>query len=234
MLVLDVSASMQTRSGGGTTRFDQALAEAAAIVDGLPRDGRILVMTSGRKAPLRTGFESDRGALRQALAQLRAGDEVGGPREALALALSLLRGREDGRIYFLTDGAFDPDVDPGSPQVVFRVVGGRAQRCHHPLRLPPGACQRRPLPGADDGAQLHRCAGGGAGVGEPGRPRAPSAAPSSLQRAAKQTLVLPFIGRALGQAVARIDADDDLAADNHGVCGGGLGRSPPRAHVHAR
>ena len=52
MLVLDVSASMKTRSGIGTTRFDQALAEAAAIVDGLPRDGRMLVMTSGRKALL--------------------------------------------------------------------------------------------------------------------------------------------------------------------------------------
>ena len=37
VLVLDVSASMKTRSGIGTTRFDQALAEANGIVDGLPR-----------------------------------------------------------------------------------------------------------------------------------------------------------------------------------------------------
>jgi len=99
VLVLDVSASMKTRSGSGTTRFDQALAEAAAIVDGLPRNGRMLVMTSGRKAVLKTGFESDRGALRRALAQLRPGDEAGRPREALALALSLLRSREHGRIH---------------------------------------------------------------------------------------------------------------------------------------
>src|SRR5688572_5543335 len=102
VLVLDVSASMKTRSGGGRTRFDEALAEAAGIVDGLPRDGRMLVMTSGRKARLRTGFEPDRGALRHVLSQLRAGDEAGRPREALALALSLLRDREQGRIYFLT------------------------------------------------------------------------------------------------------------------------------------
>src|SRR5688572_31752218 len=59
VLVLDVSASMKTRSGLGTTRFDQALAEAARLVDALPRDGRMLVMTSGRQAVLRTGFESD-------------------------------------------------------------------------------------------------------------------------------------------------------------------------------
>ena len=127
VLVLDVSASMKTRSGIGTTRFDQALAEASGIVNGLPRDGRMLVMTSGRKALLKTGFESDRGAVRRVLAQLRPGDEAGRPREALALALALLRGRSDGRIYFLTDGAFDPDVDPGSPQVVFRVVGRPAR-----------------------------------------------------------------------------------------------------------
>ena len=84
-------------------------------------------MTSGRRALLKTGFVSDRGALRRVLAQLHPGDEAGRPREALALALSLLRGREHGRIYFLTDGAFDPDVDPGSPQVVLRVVGRPAR-----------------------------------------------------------------------------------------------------------
>jgi hypothetical protein len=127
VLVLDVSASMKTRSGVGKTRFDLALAEASKMVDGLPRDGRMLVMTSGHKALLRTGFETDRDALRRALAQIRPSDEAGRPREALASALSLLRGREEGRIYFLTDGAFDPDVDPGSPQVVFRVVGGPAR-----------------------------------------------------------------------------------------------------------
>ena len=127
VLVLDVSASMKARAGIGTTRFDQALAEAASIVNGLPREGRMLVITSGRKAVIRTGFESDRDALRRVLAQLRPGDEAGRPREALSLALSLLRNREQGRVYFVTDGAFDPDVDPHSPQVVFRIVGGRAR-----------------------------------------------------------------------------------------------------------
>jgi hypothetical protein len=127
VLVLDVSASMKTRAGGGRTRFDQALAEAARIVDGLPREGRMLVMTSGRKAVLRTGFEPDRDVLRRVLAQIRPGDEAGRPREALALALSLLRNREHGRIYFVTDGAFEPDVEPGLHQVVFRIVGGPAR-----------------------------------------------------------------------------------------------------------
>ena len=43
-----------TRSGIGATRFDQALAEAATLVDALPRNGRMLLMTSGRRALLRS------------------------------------------------------------------------------------------------------------------------------------------------------------------------------------
>ncbi|HYN63617.1 MAG TPA: BatA and WFA domain-containing protein [Candidatus Limnocylindrales bacterium] len=214
VLVLDVSASMKARSGFGTTRFDQALAEAADIVDALPRAGRMLVMTSGRKALLRTGFETDRGTLRRVLSQLRPADEAGRPREALALALSLLRGRDHGRIYFLTDGAFDAEVDPGSPQVVFRIVGGPARNV---------AITRfdfRQELASDDRFQVlmtvHNYTD------------APMAVPASvsldgrtlftrsleLKARDEHTLVLPFTGRALGRAVARIQVDDDLAADN--------------------
>ena len=123
VLVVDVSASMKTRAGIGSTRFDLALAEARAIVERMPREGRMLVMTSARRAVLRSGFESDRAALRRVLRELAPTDEAGRPREALALALSLLQGRAQGRVYFVTDGAFDPEADPRSPQVVFRVVG---------------------------------------------------------------------------------------------------------------
>jgi hypothetical protein len=214
VLVLDVSASMKTRSGVGKTRFDLALAEASKMVDGLPRDGRMLVMTSGHKALLRTGFETDRDALRRALAQIRPGDEAGRPREALASALSLLRGREEGRIYFLTDGAFDPDVDPGSPQVVFRVVGGPARNV---------AITRfdfRQELAAEDRFQVLMTVRNYTDT--------PVTVPASvslddrmlfrrslaLAARAEETLVLPFTGRARGQAIGRIEVDDDLAADN--------------------
>jgi hypothetical protein len=214
VLVIDVSASMQTRSGIGTTRFGQALAEAVRLVDGLPRNGRALVMTSGRRAQLRSGFESDRAALRRVLAQLRPGDEVGRPREALALALSLVRSRSESRIYFLTDGAFAADVDPGSPQVMFRVVGAPARNVaitRFDLRQERAAEDRFqvllavrnytdapvavPAAASLDGRELFK---------------------RTLELAAReeQTLVLPFAGSTFGQALARIEADDDLAADN--------------------
>ena len=214
VLVLDVSASMKTRSGAGKTRFDLALAEASEIVGNLPRDGRMLVMTSGRKALLRTGFEADRDVLRHALAQLRPGDEAGRPRDALSLALSLLRGRDEGRVYFLTDGAFDRDVDPGSPQVVYRVVGEPARNV---------AITRfdfRQELAAEDRFQVL--------LTVRNYTDAPMVVPASvsldervlfrqslaLAARAEETLVLPFTGRAAGQAMARIDVEDDLAADN--------------------
>jgi hypothetical protein len=214
VLILDTSASMKTRAGVASTRFDQALAEARRIVDALPRDGRMLVMTSARKALLRTGFETDRSVLQRLLSQLRPGDEAGRPREALALALSLLRGREQGRIYFLTDGAFDADVDPGSPQVVFRIVGAAARNV---------AITRFDLrrePGAEDRFQVL--------LTVRNYTEGPVKVPAStrlegrvlfervleLDARAETTLVLPFDGRASGQAIARIDVDDDLAADN--------------------
>ncbi len=214
VLVLDVSASMQARSGIGRTRFDQALDEAASIVDRLPPNARLLVMTSGRRALLRTGFEADRGVLRQALREIRPGDEAGRPREALALALSLIRGRSDARIYFVTDGAFEPEVDPGSPKVILRVVGTPARNV---------AITRfdlRQEHGVEDRFQVL--------LAVRNYTDAPLVVPASvtlegrelfartLTLAAKdeQTLVLALTGRALGQAIARIEPNDGLAADN--------------------
>lgn len=214
VLVLDVSASMKTRAGLRTTRFDQALAEAARIVDGLPSDGRMLVMTSGRKAVLRTGFENDRDLLRRALAQLRPGDEPGRPREALDLALSLLRSREHGQIYFVTDGAFDPDIDPGSAQIAFRIVGDRAKNVaitRFDLRQEPAGDDRfqalLALRNYTDAAVAVRAA-----VALEGSVLFSDAI--ELKPRADETLILPFKGRAVGRATARIDVEDDLAADN--------------------
>ena len=214
VLVLDVSASMKTRAGAGATRFDQALAEAHRIVEGLPREGRMLVMTSGRSAVLKSGFETDRGALRRVLSQLHAGDEAGRPREALALALSLLQGRSQGRIYFLTDGAFGADVGLQSSQIVFRIVGGPARNVaitRFDIRQELAAEDRfqvlltvqnytdaaMTVPASvklEDRTLLERSL--------------------ELKPRDRQTVVLRVEGGAFGRAVARIEVDDDLAADN--------------------
>ena len=214
VLVLDVSASMKTRAGIGTTRFDQALAQAQTIVNGLPRGARMLLITSGRKAAIRSGFDSDRDTLRRVLAQIRPGDEAGRPKEALALAQSLLRNRDQGRIYFLTDGAFDPDVDPRSPQVVFRIVGAAARN------VAVTRFDLRQETASDDRFQIlmtlrnYTDARTVAPASVTLEGRVLFSEPIELGANEARTLILPFSGRAAGRAVARIDVDDDLAADN--------------------
>lgn len=214
VLVLDASASMKTRSGLSSTRFDLALAEAGAIVDRMPRGGRMLVMTSARRAVLRSGFESDRAALRRVLRTLTPTDEAGRPREALALALSLLQVRPQGRVYFVTDGAFDPEADPRSPQVVFRVVGEAARNVaitRFDFRQEQAGTERfQVLMTVRNYADAPAAVPASASLdGQPLFERKLELAPGS-----EQTLVLGFPGRALGAAHARIDIDDDLAADN--------------------
>ena len=213
VLVLDVSASMKTRAGVGTTRFDQALAEAQRIVEGLPREGRMLVMTSGARALLKSGFETDRSALARVLSQLRPGDEAGRPREALELALSLLQGREHGRIYFLTDGAFGSELDLKPPQVVFRIVGGPARNVAI-TRFD----VRQEL--ADERFQVlltvHNYTDAAMTVPASVKLEGRTLLDRSLELKPgdQQTVVLRVEGRASGRALARIEVDDDLAADN--------------------
>jgi hypothetical protein len=105
-------------------------------------------------------------------------------------------------------------VDPGSPQVVFRVVGGPARNV---------AITRfdyRQELASEDRFQVLMTVRN--------YTDAPVVVPASvslddhvlfrrslaLAARAEQTVVLPFTGRARGQAIGRIEVDDDLAADN--------------------
>jgi len=227
VLVLDASASMQTRSRSGT-RFDEALAEARALLDALGEGGRALVMTSAREAVLRSGFESDRDRLRSVLDGLRAGDEAGRPGEALALALSLLSDRERARVVFVTDGAFDPGAVPDSPQIHYRLVGGPARN------VAITGFDLRPERGREDRFQVLLAVR--SFVSEP------MSVPVSitlerrtllrrtleLEAHGRETLVLPFEGSPVGRARARLEVGDDLAADDQAFA---VIDVPERTHV---
>ncbi|MEM7378809.1 MAG: BatA and WFA domain-containing protein [Pseudomonadota bacterium] len=108
VLIIDTSASMNTRVNAlGRTRFDEARAKAADIIDALPTDGRLLIMTSGRAPRALSGFESDRERLQATLRAIEPTHEAGDPDAAFTLARSLLRGRQQAQLHFVTDGAFD-------------------------------------------------------------------------------------------------------------------------------
>ena len=222
VLIIDVSASMKARDGA-STRFARAKAEAEDLIDELPDGARLLIIASGRDARLLSAFETNRPALRHALDGLVATDEVGQPRAALTLALSLLRSREQGRVIFLTDAAFDQPLSAVGPSVEYRVIGTSGSNVaitRFDLRREIGSQDRFELL-----------------LTVKNYNRATVTAPVTvwldekpilertlqLPAGGKETVVVPYISRSGGlggglgggRARASLDYDDDLAADNH-------------------
>ncbi len=216
VLVLDVSASMQTRSGGAlaATRFDAAIQYAHEIVDQLSDSSRLLIMTSGARPLLRTGFETDRDLLRRELDHLQATDEAGRARRALELALSLQRNHDGGKVVFVTDAAFDDDLNTGSAEVEIHLVGAPARNVaitQFDVRTEIGDDHRHEVL-----VQLRNYTSEAVLV--------PLSVELEGQTLLNFTVVLgsgetksmvhPLDGRLTGRMLARIDVSDDLAADN--------------------
>ena len=214
MLVLDVSASMKADASGLGSRFAQAKRQAETIIDELAEGGRLLLMTSGRKASLLSAFETDRDVLKRRLSDIAPTDESGRPREALTLALSLLHNRDRGRIIFFTDGAFGDNVNLGTDRVEYRRVGG-PQRNVAITRF-----DIRPEIGMDHRFQvlvtLQNYTGDALDlpVSVTLEDHRLLEETITLQAFEKRTLVRAYRGLGGGRARAIIDHDDDLSADN--------------------
>ena len=214
VLVLDVSASMQAKGAGLVTRFRDAQRQAGDIIDKLSANGRALLIASARNAVLLTAFETDRELLQRRLSDLTPTDEVGRPRDALTLALSLLRNRDHGKVYFLTDGAFDDDVNLGSERIEFRLVAGG----QHNVAIT--RFDFRPEIGVDDRFQvlvtIQNYSGEQLSIPLQVTLREDRLLDEAIVLAAfeQKTLVRAFrgVGGGLGRAV--IDYNDDLDADN--------------------
>ena len=219
VLILDTSASMQTRTTSGN-RFAKAKRLASELIAELADDARMAIMNSGRNPLLLSAFESNKDTLNSILAEIQASDEAGQPRAALALALSLMRNREQGQIYFISDLAFDDNIDFASPlihylpvvadtnnttynnvaitQFDFRSEIGSTERLQMLLTVHNYSQQALTVPIT---VSLNR--------------QTIVSQDLSLPAGSDKTLVLPIQGRAYGQAVASIVIEDDLAADNH-------------------
>ncbi len=126
ILIIDSSASMGARTGiPGRNRFDEAKRKALQIIDTLPDNTNLLVMTSARYARPLSGFESDRELLKTIVAKLQPTEESGNPAAALKLARTLLRNRQQAQLHFITDGAFDADGAVATAGTEFHFVGDR-------------------------------------------------------------------------------------------------------------
>ena len=217
VIVVDTSASMRARAPAGT-RLDEARNVALQLVDGLPQGARALVITSARKAVLRSGFETNTQLLRRAIEAIENTDEAGNPHDALALASSLLRSREDGRIYFITDAAFETPLGMSDEHVRYRLVGQNANNSAGNVAIT--RFDFRTEPGRENRFQVL--------LSVHNFTDTPITLPVRVELERRElfnrdveiaatstrTLVMPFSGKALGRASASIDIDDDLPSDN--------------------
>ena len=214
VLIIDTSASMQAREDG-RTRFERARARALSIVGAQSDRARTLIMTSAARPVLRSAFESDRDRLSEVVRTLEVSDEAGRPRDAVEAAIRLLRDQSTGNVIFLTDGAYDADVDLGGHVEVVRFGEGRVPRNVAITRF-----DFRPEIGSRERYQLllrlrnYNAAATSVPVTVSLEGRVLLQREVALAPNRAQTLVVPFAGRNAGRAEARIDIDDDLAADN--------------------
>src|SRR5215471_14205976 len=126
VLVLDVSASMQTQTPHGT-RFAQAQQRALEVLQHLPSGRQMALITAGRQPQVVTFFSAEKALLRDAILHVQATDAPGNMRDAVLLALSFTQGSGTQEVVIIGDGAYGPldDLDLQRGQIRhIQVTGG--------------------------------------------------------------------------------------------------------------
>ncbi len=132
VIVLDVSASMNTRESN-STRFEEGLRVASEAIAAAKAGDRIAIIEAGTIPRVVSPLTNDPSRAKLALESVKPSDGESDVGEALrlasALATSLGKGSSDAgaRILLLSDGCF-PDVEnfsAGNSKVVFRAIGNR-------------------------------------------------------------------------------------------------------------
>jgi hypothetical protein len=216
VLVLDATASMQTREGT-RTRFDAARERGMAAAAGLRRGARMAVIVAARSPVLLQGFTEDRAALRRALLSAQATDGPGDVAESIRLALSLRDPSRGGQVVLETDGAFESldGVDLTQPWIRVEQSGsaqGNAGITALSFRRTPGSAARYELFMAVRNA-------GTTAVTVPLTVSAGRTAVVSrslrLDPGERRALSIPWTGPDSGRIEAAIRSEDALPVDDH-------------------
>jgi len=106
VLVMDVSASMQTQDGkNGATRFNEAKEKARDIVRRMEHGDRMLIIAADSEARIVQQFEKDRRTLYRTLDGLQAGFQTTDLSQAFELVREVIRPLSEPQVYLLSDGA---------------------------------------------------------------------------------------------------------------------------------
>jgi hypothetical protein len=124
ILILDVTASMQTREEKGS-RYDEAKGKALEVLDSLRKSSQMMIIEAGRTPRLVLPFAADRATIQQAIQDSAATDEAGSLEDSILLATSLRGARLGSGIVVVTDGAFDSmgDLDLSDADATLIPVG---------------------------------------------------------------------------------------------------------------
>jgi Ca-activated chloride channel homolog len=129
VVILDASASMQS-TDEEPSRFEKARAEALKMVDGLKDQEQMLILLAAGNTEVKQSATADKTALRRALQDCKVTDSSTRLTEALKLADTLVRDKHDPEIDLFSDGAAGDlsEFENKGLQVVYHRIG---QRCNN-------------------------------------------------------------------------------------------------------
>lgn len=104
VVILDASASMQS-TDEDPSRFEKARAEALRMVDGLKDQDEMLILLASANTEVKQPATANKAALRRALENCQVTDSSTRLTEALKLAGTLVRDKKDPEIHLFSDGA---------------------------------------------------------------------------------------------------------------------------------
>ncbi len=104
ILIMDTSASMQTKTGSGT-RFDAATQKAVELIGKRDPAQKILIVEAGPKPAIKTGFVDNSNLAKSLVSSLSPSDAAGELEQAIYLALSFVDPSKEDTLYLITDGA---------------------------------------------------------------------------------------------------------------------------------
>ena len=128
VVLVDASASMLATDGnGGATRFEEAIAEAAGLIDQLSGDERMTLIQAGPRPAVLAAATADKKQLRDALETASAELSAADWQATIALASGSARSMSDPRFVLISDGGL-PERLPDLPgNVTFLPVGSSGE-----------------------------------------------------------------------------------------------------------
>ncbi len=127
ILVFDTSASMGA-TDVAPNRLSEAARQARRLIEALPAEARVTVITAGETAQVLLAGSTDRGAAFRALNTLQPGPDGADMVSALELASALAAGEGDAEIVILSDGGVSlPERVSTSAPLRYLPVGRSAE-----------------------------------------------------------------------------------------------------------